>query len=174
MKGLLELHGGGVEVRSEGLGRGAELIIRLPLAASGGAAGQQIRSAPAPLAPRRILVIEDNVDAAETLRTILEMDGHQADIAHDGREGIERARVFRPDIILCDLGLPTIDGYAVARALRSDPAMASVILIAVSGYALPADRTRAIEAGFDRHLGKPASTDQLREVLATTVRPGSA
>jgi len=174
VKGLMELQGGGVEARSEGLGRGAELIIRLPLAASGGDAGQQMPIAPAPLTPRRVLVIEDNVDAAETLRTMLEIDGHQAEVAHDGREGIERARAFRPDIILCDIGLPEVDGYAVARALRSDPAMASVILIAVSGYALPEDQRRASEAGFDRHIGKPASTDQIREVLATTVRPGSA
>ncbi len=172
VKGLLELQGGGVEARSEGVGRGAELIIRLPLAASGGEAGK-MRIAPAPLAPRRVLVIEDNVDAAETLRTMLEIDGHQIDVAHDGRTGIERASAFRPDIILCDLGLPEIDGYAVARALRSDPAMAPVLLVAVSGYALPEDQRRASEAGFDRHLGKPASVDQLREILATTARPGS-
>jgi two-component system CheB/CheR fusion protein len=114
---------------------------------------------------RRVLVIEDNVDAAESLRDVLELDGHVVAMAFDGADGLAKAREFRPDLVLCDIGLPGIDGYDVARAFRSDVALAAVHLVALSGYAQPEDVKRARQAGFDAHLGKPPSMEALRSAL---------
>ncbi len=165
VKGLVELHGGAVEARSDGVGRGTELIVRLRLAEGGGQARANSASAE-PVRPRRILVIEDNLDAAETLREMLEMRGHLVEVTHDGRRGIEKARAFRPDVVLCDIGLPEMDGYAVARAIRSDASVASTVLVALTGYALPDDQRRAAEAGFDAHVAKPASIEQILGVVS--------
>jgi two-component system CheB/CheR fusion protein len=111
-------------------------------------------------------VVEDNLDAAETLSELLLAWEHEVEVAHDGREGIEKARAFRPDVVLCDIGLPVVDGYEIARAIRSDPALASTFLVALTGYALPEDQRRAAAAGFDRHLAKPVSLEQIRAALA--------
>jgi CheY-like chemotaxis protein len=113
-----------------------------------------------------VLVIEDNEDAADTLREVLEFGEHVVEVAYSGRDGIEKARAFHPDVVLCDIGLPEMDGYAVARALRADPALGRVGLVAVSGYAQPEDVAMAKEAGFDAHLAKPPSIDTLKRVLA--------
>jgi CheY-like chemotaxis protein len=115
----------------------------------------------------RVLVVEDNADAAETLREMLEMWDHEVEVAHDGREGLDKARAFQPDVILCDIGLPVMDGYELARAIRSDPELSSAFLVAVTGYASREDARRAAGAGFDRHLGKPVPVELLEEVLAT-------
>jgi PAS domain S-box-containing protein len=165
VKGLLELHGGSVEARSEGQGRGAEFLLRLPLSPEPPSLPGLSRIATR-MPRRRVLVVEDNVDAAETLRDVLLTWGHEVDVAHDGQEGIERARAFRPDVVLCDIGLPVTDGYEVARAIRADPVLAPAVLVALTGYALPEDQARAVEAGFDRHLGKPVAMEDIEEVLA--------
>ena len=165
VRGLAELHGGTAEGRSAGPGRGSEFEVVLPLL-SGGAARPVPHETPRPSARRRVLVVEDNPDAAETLRILLEMGEHEVQVAHDGREGIARARSFHPDLVLCDLGLPEVDGYAVARALRADPELASITLIALSGYALPDDQRKAAEAGFDRHLAKPVPLELIEQILA--------
>ena len=167
VKGLVELHGGTVEARSDGPGRGAEFLD--PAAARARAAGAPRRAVPerTTMPRHRVLVIEDNLDAAETLREMLLMWDHEVEVAHDGREGLEKARAFRPDVVLCDIGLPVMDGYEVARALRADPALASAFLVAVTGYASAEDQRRAAEAGFDRHLGKPVPIEDIEEVLAT-------
>jgi two-component system, chemotaxis family, CheB/CheR fusion protein len=175
VKGLVELHGGSVEARSDGPGRGAEFILQLWLAPEQGV----LRDAGRPPAqdgtpPRRVLVIEDNVDAADSLREVLEMWQHETEVAHDGCTGIEKARAFRPDIILCDIGLPEMDGYAVARVIRSDPTLASVFLVAVTGYASPEDQRKAADAGFNRHLAKPVSVEAIQEVIATAPKVGQA
>jgi two-component system CheB/CheR fusion protein len=162
-RGLVELHGGTLEARSEGEGRGAELVVRLPLSAR--APAPAAVEAPLPPAARRVLVVEDNVEGAEALRMMLELDGHEVEVAHDGREGVVRARAFHPDVVLCDIGLPELDGYEVARQLRADAAF-HARLVAVTGYALPEDRRRAAEAGFDLHIAKPPSPDQLHDALA--------
>jgi signal transduction histidine kinase len=166
VKGVVEQHGGTVEARSDGPGRGSEFVVRLGLTSAPG----QRRDEPAPEAlagpGRRVLIIEDNVDAAETLREVLDMSGHEVEIAYDGRAGIEKARAFRPDVALCDITLPEMDGYAVARAIRSDPALARTLLVAVTGCALPDDERRAAEAGFDEHLAKPATLAALEKLLA--------
>jgi two-component system CheB/CheR fusion protein len=165
VKGLAELHGGSVAANSEGPGRGAELTVRLPLGAAAEAAtgaGDEVRSA----RPRRVLIIEDNVDTAASLKEALELGGHEVEAAHDGPEGLARARVFQPEVVLCDVGLPGIDGYEVARAFRANGALDGAFLVALTGYALPEDLQRALDAGFHRHLAKPPSFEKLEELLA--------
>ena len=114
----------------------------------------------------RILVIEDNQDAAETLCDLLELFGYQAEIASSGAAGVEAARRSRPDVVLCDIGLPVMDGYAVARELRADPRTEKIPLIALTGYGREADRRQAVEAGFDLHLVKPVGPEVLKRLLA--------
>jgi CheY-like chemotaxis protein len=113
-----------------------------------------------------VLVIEDNVDAANALRNVLELAGHHAEVAYNGPDGVARARASAPDVVFCDIGLPTMDGYEVARTLRAQPELGRVKLVAVSGYGAPEDLARARVAGFDLHVTKPVSIVRLEEVLA--------
>ncbi len=170
VKGLAQLHGGAVEARSDGPGRGSEVVVRLPLSPTAPAgAGASDR----PEAPRRrILVIEDNVDAAQSLADVLELGGHEVAVAYDGPAGLARARAFKPEFVFCDIGLPGMDGFEVARAFRSDEALDGAYLVALTGYALPEDQERAVQAGFRRHLAKPPSLEAILELLAA--RPASA
>jgi two-component system CheB/CheR fusion protein len=168
VKGLVELHGGSVEVRSEGLNRGAEFAFRLPLAPAQRTIARPVSRRTERPGHRRVLVVEDNLDAAETLREMMLSGGHEVEVAYDGREGVEKARSFRPDVVLCDIGLPVLDGYAVARTIRSDPQLAPTYLVALSGYATPEDHRRALAAGFNRHLGKPAAAELIQEIVAET------
>ena len=120
------------------------------------------------LSGRRCLVIEDHEDAAESLALLLRLTGHEVEVAFDASEGLEKARSFHPEVVLCDIGLPgAMDGYEVARALRTDAETRSAFLIALTGYGQEDDRRRALEAGFDAHLTKPADLDALRRLLAT-------
>lgn len=162
-RSIVELLGGTLEAHSAGPGTGATFVLRLPLAHAGAAAG----SAATPDAParRRVLIVEDNVDAAEMLATVLRLDGHEVRVAHDGVAGLAQARAHRPEVVLCDLGLPGMDGYEVARAVRAEPVLASVYLVALSGYARPEDRERAHAAGFDAHLAKPLAQPALAALL---------
>ena len=114
---------------------------------------------------RRVLIVEDNADAAACLRADLELDGHQVTVAHDGVSGVVTARKLRPEVVLCDIGLPGMDGYAVAKTLRADATMKNTFLVALTGYALPEDFRRASEAGFDRHIAKPPSLEAIAEIL---------
>ena len=171
VKGLVELHGGGVSAHSDGPGKGAEFVVELPLDRAAAPAPPFLASAPAQR--RRVLVIEDNVDAATSLREVLEFGEHLVEVAHSGPEGLARAHDFDPEIVLCDIGLPGMDGYEVARTFRADEALKGVFLVALTGYALPEDLQRAANAGFERHLAKPPSPDQLEELLAMApARPG--
>ncbi len=167
VKGLADLHGGEVEAASGGLGQGARFTLRLPLA-SAEAAPLEEPEIPAPSAgARRVLVVEDNADAAESMQLLLELRGFAAAIAGDGLAGLELARQFRPDVVLCDIGLPGgLDGYAVARALRADPAFAGLRLIALTGYGQAEDQRQAYAAGFDLHLTKPVDPAKLFQLLA--------
>jgi two-component system CheB/CheR fusion protein len=115
---------------------------------------------------RRLLVIDDNVDSADSMKRVLEFLGHEVAVAYNGAEGIAIAREFRPEILICDIGLPKIDGYEVARRFRADPALRDVVLVALTGYALPEDRQRAAEAGFTHHVAKPPSLEWLEQILA--------
>ena len=166
VKGLCEMHGGTASAESAGLGRGSLFTVRLPLveAIARRPAGAP-RATPSESA-RRVLVIEDNVDAAETLREALGMGDHVVEVAFAGPEGIEKARRFEPDVVLCDIGLPGMDGYGVARTMRADPKLSSVYLVALSGYALQEDVERSRQAGFDRHMAKPPSLPALEKMLA--------
>lgn len=164
VKGLVELHGGSVGAASEGPGRGAEFTIKLPLEA----APEKATPAPIvrPVSRRKVLVIEDNVDAADSLKEALELSGHHVQVAYNGPEGISKAREFKPDVVLSDIGLPGMDGYQVARAFRADAALRGIYLVALTGYALPEDSQRASEAGFQRHIAKPLSLQALEDLLA--------
>jgi CheY-like chemotaxis protein len=169
VKGLVEMHGGSVTAASGGPGKGAAFTIMVPLdvtAARTKPAAQPVLGGAGAGTRRRVLVIEDNDDAADSLREALEMDEHVVEVAYTGREGIEKAQAFRPDVVLCDIGLPEMDGFEVARAMRADPDLGRIPLIALSGYAQPEDVAIASEAGFDAHLAKPPSIDTLQRVLA--------
>ena len=162
---VVELHGGTVEAHSDGPGHGAEFVIRVPVETRAALPLSADRpSADHPLS-RRVLVIEDNVDAADTLKEMLELGNHQVEVAYDGPAGIQKARTFGPDVVFCDIGLPGMDGYDVARTFRSDEVLRSVYLVALSGYAQPEDHQRAAEVGFDEHMAKPPVMEQIEEVL---------
>ena len=113
-----------------------------------------------------MLIIEDNIDAADSLREALELGGHEVEVAYTGGAGIAKARKRKPEVVFCDIGLPGMDGFNVARAFRAAAALKGVYLVALSGYALPEDIQRASEAGFDQHLAKPPDLDRLEQILA--------
>ncbi|MCY1064600.1 ATP-binding protein [Nannocystis sp. RBIL2] len=164
VRGLVELHGGDVRAASEGTDSGSEFTVRLPAIAP--PASDVPTCHPTQHASQeRILVIEDNLDAAETLKDALELVDHEVCLAHSGPEGLAKMRALRPDVVICDIGLPGMDGYEVARAIRADPAQRSTRLVALTGYASPQDLQRAREAGFDCHLGKPPDLDALLQML---------
>jgi len=112
-----------------------------------------------------VLVIEDNVDTAETLRDVLELDGHEVEIAHGGPEGLAKARALLPHVVLCDIGLPGLNGYEVAGAMRATPALNGTFLVALTGHTLPEDLMKATAAGFDCHLAKPPRLEDLRRAI---------
>jgi signal transduction histidine kinase/ActR/RegA family two-component response regulator/HAMP domain-containing protein len=164
---LVTLHDGAVEAQSDGHGHGAVFALQLPLSTQAGdgevAAARSTRDGPRP--GQRVLIIEDNVDAAATLRDALQMDGYHVEIAHSALEGVSMARVLVPDVVLCDIGLPDQDGYEVARTLSKASELSSSLLIALTGYASTDDRERARNAGFDFHLAKPLRVDRLPEII---------
>jgi PAS domain S-box-containing protein len=164
-KGLIHLHGGTVAAASEGLGRGAEVTLTLPCVAP--PAGRKAPHASPTRAQQRILIIDDRRDAVLPLRRMLQMDGHTVAAAEDGSTGLAEAVEFKPDVILCDIGLPgELNGYDVSRALRAEAATSSAYLVAVTGYGHEEARRLAKEAGFDFHLTKPVSKKQLRDLLS--------
>ncbi|HET6437204.1 MAG TPA: hybrid sensor histidine kinase/response regulator, partial [Anaeromyxobacter sp.] len=172
VRALVRLHGGEVMASSQGPGLGAEFVVRLPLSSVSEA--ERPASRPAPHR-RRVLIIEDNEDAAETVREVLSLAGHAVLVARDGPGGIRLGREFLPDLVLCDIGLPGLDGYAVARAFRADPQLRDAYLVAVSGYATPEVVDRARSAGFDRHVVKPLDGQQLQDLAASApVSPADA
>jgi signal transduction histidine kinase/CheY-like chemotaxis protein len=169
VKSLVALHGGRVEARSEAPGQGSEFIIRLPrlerprgepARASDSGAGAERE------APLCVLVVDDNIDAALMLATLLEMQGHSVCVEHDGRNALRRARLQRPQVLLLDIGLPDMDGYELARAMRRLPETANAVLVALTGYGQGQDRADAQQAGFNHHLVKPASMEQVGAILA--------
>jgi PAS domain S-box-containing protein len=170
VRGIVELHGGSIHATSPGPNRGSEFVVRLPLDL--GAPDETEHTFERTEAARhRVLIIEDNADAADSLQGVLELQGHAVFVAHDGVAGLELARKVRPDVVLCDIGLPGMDGYEVARALRSDERLRKVRVVALSGYAQPEDLRRAARAGFDAHLAKPPSLEKLEAVLNGRAAP---
>ena len=164
VRAIVELHGGSVAARSDGPGRGAEFTMRLPLDVAAEPLREAADAAVQKL-QRRVLIIEDNRDAADILQMVLEGEGHEVAVAYNGPEGIAKARQFHPDLVLCDIGLPGMDGYEVARLFRADEALKHTHLVALSGYARPEDLQRAADAGFERHLAKPATLEKIDKVL---------
>ncbi len=164
VKSLVELHGGSVAVHSEGVGRGAEFVVSLPLAAID-AASERASTIAGAGAGRDVLLVEDNADAADTLAEVLTLLGHRVRVARDGASGLVLARERKPDVILCDVGLPDMDGYEVARAVRGEDSLRGTRLVALTGYAQPEDLQRAVEAGFDAHLAKPPDPEALARAL---------
>ena len=166
VQGLLALHQGTVEAHSAGPGTGASFLVRLPAGAPPAAHAPGQPGASAPGEAQRILVVDDNRDSADVLRDVLALAGHQVAVAYDGAEALALADQHRPDTVICDIGLPGgMTGYDVARALRGHALLASVRLIAMTGYGRNEDRVRAHEAGFDHHLTKPVTMEQIRQVL---------
>ena len=169
VKLVTEMHGGTVVATSTGPGRGSEFMIRLPVLLESPAARR--RSPPAghaAVAHRRILVVDDNLDSARSLTQLLNLAGHETATAHDGPEGMEAAKEFRPDVALLDIGLPKLNGYEVARWFREQPWGRNVLLVGVSGWGRDDDRQRAKDAGFDAYLVKPINHDELDRLLAET------
>ena len=166
---IVEMHGGRVDVRSEGRGRGTEFTVHLPRERSVDAPAANA-GLTAPMTTRHILVIEDNADAREMLRVSLELEGHRVEAADDGLRGVEMALALRPDVVLVDIGLPGLDGYGVAARLRAALGR-EVVLIALTGYGQPDDRERTRHAGFDAHVVKPVDPDTLARLLAEEFRP---
>jgi two-component system CheB/CheR fusion protein len=164
-KSLAERHGGQLTASSPGLGQGSRFVLTLPIAPEPAEPAQP--PAPVPMARTHlVLVIEDNVDVALTLKMLLEHFGHQVIVAHSGRDGLAKARSRKPAAVICDIGLPDTDGYAVARTLRADPDCRSFRLVAMTGYGRDEDKLRALEAGFDHHLTKPTNPADLERLLA--------
>ncbi len=165
VKGLVQLHMGTVEALSEGHNKGAEFRIRLPLAMAGEAGATDGGEVTAPAAPLRILLIEDNVDAAESAGLLLRHEGHEVETAFDAETGLVAARRFGPDVILCDIGLPGMDGYQIIRKIREDAELKPIYVVALTGYGREADRNQAMASGFDLHLTKPIDWPTLTATL---------
>lgn len=166
VRGIVELHGGRVEARSLGAGRGSEFRVRLPLFAPDALEETSTSSLPkVASSPLRVLVVDDNVDAAEMMAALLEMHGHRVSVAHDGHRALQMATSVAPDVALLDIGLPGMDGYTLAQRLREDAQTRHLRLIAVTGWGQDGDRARARDAGFDGHLTKPAEPSAILAML---------
>ena len=169
VKNLVELHGGSVEARSDGPGQGSEFILRLPLMLEPPKAlplGRPAAEA-APVSPRRILIVDDNRDAAESLATLLSLTGNQTRTAFDGLEAVEAANAFQPDLVLLDIGLPKLNGYEACRRIREQAWSNGIMLVALTGWGQEEDRSRASDAGFDGYMVKPVAYAALKKLLAS-------
>jgi CheY-like chemotaxis protein/two-component sensor histidine kinase len=168
VKHLVELHGGTVVCDSPGLGQGSSFVVTLPLMQAAAQRDAELPAAGLSGQPRpaRLLVVDDNVDAAATLAMLLEACGYEVMVENDSLRALERARRERPDAALLDIGLPEMDGNELARRLRADPRTRPALLVAITGYGQEQDRRAALEAGFDHHMVKPVDLDKLAAILA--------
>jgi PAS domain S-box-containing protein len=168
---LVEMHGGKIEARSAGLGEGSEFLVRLPALAEPAPESArpptEASSEPSAKGPRRMLVVDDNVDSAESMAVLLRFHGHEVRLAYDGQTALEEAHDFRPEVMFLDLDLPKMDGYEVARRLRLEPAMRDMTLVAMTGYGQEDDRRRTQEAGFQTHMVKPVDFNKVEELLSS-------
>jgi two-component system CheB/CheR fusion protein len=174
VKRLVEMHGGRVDARSDGPGRGSEFVVRLPVA------GDAVEPSPESLAfdaataslRLRILVVDDNRDAADSLSELLRITGSDVRCAYDGEQGVAMALDFRPEVVLLDIGMPTMDGLEACRRIRAQPGMQDVVLIAITGWGTAEDRRRTKDAGFDHHMIKPVDPDALIAWMRSSVPRG--
>jgi CheY-like chemotaxis protein len=167
---LVELHGGTIEPRSPGIGRGSEFVVRLPVIAPLVQPAATVVDVHAAATPLRIVVADDNEDAAESLAALLEMTGHDVHVAFDGEAAVTAIQQIRPDVALLDIGMPKLNGYEVARRIRGDVNAPRTYLVAITGWGQDSDRQRAEDAGFDAHLVKPVPPDVVQRLLATIGR----
>jgi CheY-like chemotaxis protein len=165
-RSLSEMHGGTLSASSEGPRMGSEFTVRLPATERAEAKFSQAERAKVHTTGSRILVVDDNVDLARGIARLLKLLGHNVQIAHDGRAAIETARAFQPEVVLLDIGLPTMDGYQVARQLRTEECGKNARIIAITGYGHEEDRRRSHEAGFDHYLVKPIDFNSLMSLFA--------
>jgi len=166
VRSLVQLHGGSVSAHSEGVGRGSEFVVRLPLAAGAEAAVAAPAPPPNEATPMRVLVVDDNRDAADSLGVLLGFLGYVVEVAHDGLGALRAVERFLPSLVLLDLGMPEMDGYEVARRLRAQPDGHALVLVALTGWGQEEDRLRSRQAGFDHHLVKPTDIDALQRLFA--------
>jgi CheY-like chemotaxis protein len=170
VKQIVKMHGGDVEAKSEGLGKGSEFVVRLPVLVEG---TRDAEAPPVPTAaatsgvpPRRILIVDDNEDSAESLAMLLEISDHDTRSAYDGEQALRIAEEFRPHVVLLDIGLPKLNGYEVCRRIRQEPWGKDILMVALTGWGQNDDRRKSREAGFDAHLVKPVGHESLMEVLS--------
>jgi CheY-like chemotaxis protein len=166
VRSLVQMHHGSVQAFSEGPGKGSEFVVHLPVMQHSLPTGPAPRGRSGPASSRRILVVDDNIDAAETLAVLLRMAGHEVRTAHDGPAALDAARTHQPEVVLLDIGMPAMDGYEVARRVRQVPGLEKVLLVALTGDGQDADRRRSRDAGIDHHLVKPADMEALQAVVA--------
>ena len=174
VKNLVEMHGGSISVRSDGLGTGAEFAVSLPTIVEPSSIEGNGSTRPVEAATgRRILIVDDNEDGASSLSMLLKFGGHETFIAHDGREALRLVNELRPDVVLLDIGLPGMSGYEVCRAIREVPWGRDIVLVAVTGWGQEDDRVRSREAGFDAHIVKPVDPDVLAKIIAPATSHGA-
>lgn len=174
VKRLAEMHGGSIEARSGGEGQGSEFIVRLPVLSQPTDGASPVSGHASESPPQRhILIVDDNLDSAESLSMLLEITGNKTYVAHDGLEAVESIEKYRPEVVLLDIGLPKLDGHEVCRRVRSQPWGRDIIIIALTGWGQDADRRKSTEAGFNGHLVKPVDYDQLLALLASLTNGSS-
>jgi CheY-like chemotaxis protein len=173
VRSVVELHGGTVEGFSAGPGKGSEFVVRIPAQAAPTTSQPRPPAAEAgkAAAPRRVLVVDDNRDAAESLAMFLQLDGHVVHTAYDGTEAIDAAESFRPEIVLLDIGMPKLNGYDVCRRIRGQEWGRNMLIIAQTGWGQEEDKRRTREAGFDDHLVKPVDPARLTKLIAEAKKP---
>jgi CheY-like chemotaxis protein len=170
---LVELHDGSIEAFSGGVGRGSEFVVRIPVQPAPASRPDEPARASlgAPVSsPRRVLVVDDSVDSAESLAQLVRLQGHEVRTAFDGLAAVDIASTFGPEVVILDVGLPGVDGYETARRIRQRAGARRPLLVALTGYGTQADRERAEQAGFDHHMTKPPDLARLRALLADSPR----
>jgi two-component system, chemotaxis family, CheB/CheR fusion protein len=168
VRALVQMHGGTVEAHSDGLGHGSEFVVRLPVLTptpQPAQAGAAHHGAADRASGQRILIVDDNVDSAESMALLLQLNGHEVMFVQDGSAALALSSTFHPKVILLDIGLPGLDGYSVAQKLRKQPETRDVMLIALTGYGQPEDRERSKAAGFDYHLVKPVDHNAIENLI---------
>jgi two-component system CheB/CheR fusion protein len=166
---LVLMQGGSVHALSDGMGHGSEFVVKLPRAAA--PVSSEAKATVEQAQRHSVLVVDDHPDAVESMASVLQLQGHDVRVAQNGLAAIEMAHSFRPSVVLLDIGLPDMDGYAIARRLRSAPETHDCVLVALTGYGQPEDRLRSKVNGFDHHLVKPIDPAILHELFATLVIP---
>jgi CheY-like chemotaxis protein/two-component sensor histidine kinase len=174
VKRLAEMHGGSIKAKSAGEGQGSEFVVNLPVLSKPSAANDAPANEPETSPQRRILIVDDNIDSADSLAMLLEITGNKTYMAHDGVEAIEAIEEHRPEVVLLDIGLPKLDGHEVCRHVRQQPWGKDIVMIALTGWGQEDDRRKSEEAGFNGHLVKPVDYDRLLELLSSTTKGNEA